>query len=144
MVIFPEYSLGRGCWSRASGQPWRLFPSSGMWERCRSCLQHPGGRSWLLPNMWWEMISPRGHMRTGWVCLQNTRKKISIWLPSYPISGTGAVWIWASLFEFILISWKFIGKYFDRRRTSGYTKIKLQGNTLHNFSFIFFAFHKQM
>lgn len=145
MIIFPEYSLGRGCWSRASGQPWRLFPSSGMWERCRSCLQHPGGGSWLLPNKYVmrnDQSSGTDENRMGF--LWKYQKKTYIWLPSYTLPGTGGVWIWTSLFEFILISWKFTGKYFDRPRTSGYTKIKLQGNTLHNFSFIFFALHKQM
>lgn len=132
-----EGVVGAGPWGSPGSSSWAL-------ECCRSCLQHPGVGSWLLPNMWWEMITPRGQMRTGWGFLQNTRKKSYIWLPNYTISGVDGVWIWTNLFKFILISWIFAGKYFDRSRTSGCTKIKLQGNTLHNFSFIFFGLHKQM
>lgn len=43
MIIFPEYSVGRGCWSRALGQPWLLFLSSGMLQKLP-----PASRGWNL------------------------------------------------------------------------------------------------
>lgn len=69
----------RGGWSSGLGAAQSPIPEL----RNLGALQKPppASRGWKLaalplPNMGWEMISPQGQMRTGWIFLQYTRKKL--------------------------------------------------------------------
>lgn len=62
-------------WAAAPGQPCRRIPEL----RHLGTRPNAGGGSWKLaasplPDTWWEMLSPQGWMRTGWIFLPNMSK----------------------------------------------------------------------